>query len=128
MRAARFVSLGSMVVAIAVPLAAPAAQASSVSPVSTFGSAGSGAGQLNGPQGVAIQQTSGNVFVADTGNARVAVFGPTGTFVRAFGWGVADGGAEAEVCTSACQAGIPGSGPGQLSRPTGLAFGNATGA
>jgi hypothetical protein len=116
-----------MVVAIAVPLAAPAAQASLVSPVSTFGSAGSGAGQLSSPQGIAIQQTSGNVFVADTGNARVAVFGPTGAFVRAFGWGVADGGAQPEVCSTSCQAGIPGSGPGQLSRPTAIAFGNAAG-
>lgn len=112
---------------MAVPLGAPTANASLVSPVSTFGSAGSGAGQLNNPQGVAIQQTSGNVFVADTGNARVDEFGPTGTFIRAFGWGVADGKAQAEVCTSSCQAGIPGSGPGQFSRPTSIAFGNATG-
>ena len=84
-RMARSVSLATIVAAVAVPLGAPTAGASLVSPVSTFGAAGSGAGQLNGPQGVAIQQTSGNVFVADSGNARVDVFGPTDAFVRAFG-------------------------------------------
>jgi hypothetical protein len=120
-------SLAAVVAAMAVPLGAPTASASLVGPVSTFGGAGSGAGQLDSPQGVAIQQTSGNVFVADAGNARVDVFGPDGTFIRAFGWGVADGKAQAEVCTSHCQAGISGSGPGQFSRPTSIAFGDVTG-
>ena len=126
-RVAGLASLAAIVAAMAVPLGAPAAHAALVSPVSTFGSAGSGAGQLDGPQGVAIQQTSGKVYVADAGNARVDVFGPDGAFIRAFGWGVADGQARAEVCTSTCQAGIAGSGPGQFSRPAGIAFGNAKG-
>jgi DNA-binding beta-propeller fold protein YncE len=91
--------------------------------VATFGSPGSGAGQMQSPQGVAVQPTSGNIYVADTGNARVDVFGPTGNFVRALGWGVADGQSRAEVCTTSCQAGIAGSGPGQFSRPTTVAIG-----
>ena len=90
------------------------------SPVSTFGSSGSGAGQMVSPQGVAVRPASGNVYVADTGNDRIDVFGPTGSFIEAFGWGVADGAPRAEVCTTSCQAGIAGSGPGQFSTPTTL--------
>src|SRR5262249_15580430 len=87
---------------------------------SSFGSAGSGAGQFQTPVGVAIQQTNGAVYVADSGNARVAKFSTTGQFISAWGWGVADGMAHSEVCTANCQAGIPGSGPAQLSLPTSI--------
>src|SRR5262245_60261913 len=94
----------------------------------SFGSAGSGAGQFQTPLGVAIQQASGATYVADSGNARVQKFNAKGQFVTAFGWGVADGAAHSEVCTANCRAGIAGSGPGQFSLPTSIAFGNATGA
>jgi DNA-binding beta-propeller fold protein YncE len=87
----------------------------------TFGSQGSGAGQLQTPVGVAVAPTSGNVFIADSGNARVEVFGPKGNFIAAWGWGVTDGKAQSEVCTANCQAGIPGSGAGQFSNPTSIA-------
>ena len=93
------------------------------SPVSTFGSPGSGTGQMQSPTGVAVAPASGNVYVADTGNDRIDVFGPTGTFMEAFGWGVADGQPRAEVCTTSCQAGMAGSGPGQFSTPTTIAIG-----
>jgi hypothetical protein len=93
------------------------------SPVSTFGSTGSGAGQMQSPQGVAVELANGNDYVADTGNDRIDVFGPTGTFTEAFGWGVADGQPRAEFCTTSCQAGIAGSGPGQFSTPTTIAIG-----
>src|SRR5262245_12973695 len=93
----------------------------------SFGSAGSGAGQFQTPVGVAIQQASGAIYVADSGNARVQKFSAKGKFVLAFGWGVADGAAHSEVCTANCRAGIAGSGPGQFSLPTSIAFGNATG-
>jgi DNA-binding beta-propeller fold protein YncE len=95
--------------------------------VSSFGSTGSGAGQFQTPVGVAIQLSSGVVYVADSGNARVENFTATGKFIAAFGWGVADGMAHSEVCTANCQAGIPGSGPGQFSLPTSIAFGNGSG-
>src|SRR5262249_1832198 len=93
----------------------------------SFGSAGSGAGQFQTPVGVAIQQASGATYVADSGNARVQKFNAKGQFVTAFGWGVADGAAHSEVCTANCRAGIAGSGPGQFSNPTSIAFGNTTG-
>src|SRR5215469_16106376 len=94
----------------------------------SFGSAGSGAGQFQTPVGVAIQQSSGGIYVADSGNARVQKFNAKGQFVTAFGWGVANGQARSQVCSANCQAGIAGSGPGQFSNPTSIAFGNATGA
>jgi DNA-binding beta-propeller fold protein YncE len=113
--------------AVTLTLGAATAHASFLSQISSFGTAGSGAGQLNTPVGVAIDQTSGNVFVADAGNARVEKFDAMGNFLAAFGWGVRDGKARSEVCTRNCQAGIPGSGPGQFSNPTSIAFGNASG-
>src|SRR5262245_57392192 len=93
----------------------------------SFGSAGSGSGQFQTPVGVALQQTNGAIYVADSGNARVQKFNAKGKFVAAFGWGVADGAAHSEVCTANCRAGIAGSGAGQFSNPTSIAFGNVTG-
>jgi SMP-30/Gluconolactonase/LRE-like region/NHL repeat len=95
--------------------------------VSSFGSAGSGAGQFQTPVGVSIQQSSGAIYVADSGNARIEKFNPKGKFSAAWGWGVADGAAHSEVCTANCRAGIAGSGPGQLSLPTSIAVSNASG-
>ena len=37
------------------------------------------------PNGIAIEASAGNVFVADTLNNRIQEFGPTGVFIRAFG-------------------------------------------
>jgi hypothetical protein len=50
------------------------------------------------------------------GNQRVSVFDEDGNFLHAFGWGADTGAAALEVCTtvSGCQAGIEGSGAGQL--------------
>ncbi len=66
-----------------------------------WGTRGSGEGQLNSPEGIAISD-SGNVFVVDTGNNRVQVFDLTGGFIRA--WGTA------------------GSGNGQFQSPHGVAL------
>jgi DNA-binding beta-propeller fold protein YncE len=43
-----------------------------------WGSRGSGPGQLRAPQGVAVDDQTGMVYVADTGNNRVQAFSPTG--------------------------------------------------
>src|SRR5262245_32126296 len=114
-------------VTLALCAATGSAQESLLSSVTTFGSPGSGAGQLSAPVGVAVRAQNGTVYVADSGNARVDEFGPSGNFIAAFGWGVADGKPQSEVCTSSCQAGIPGSGPGQFSNPTSIAVGNSGG-
>src|SRR5262245_29458307 len=56
-------------------------------PLSSFGSAGSGPGQFQAPVGVAVNQSTGDVYVADSGNARVQKFDATGTFIAASGAG-----------------------------------------
>jgi DNA-binding beta-propeller fold protein YncE len=60
---------------------------SASSPTGCFGSQGSGPGQFQSPLGVAVQQSSGNVFVVDSGNARVEKFTAGGSFLLAFGQG-----------------------------------------
>jgi hypothetical protein len=71
--------------------------------MATIGSSGSGNGQFNDPQNVAID-ASGNIYVADSGNNRIEKFGPNGKYLSQFG--------------------SFGSGDGQFSYPVGLAFDN----
>jgi hypothetical protein len=64
------------------------------------GLAGPGPGQLNRPQGIAVDQANGNLYVTDQGNRRVDVFNPGGVFEGAFGWGVSTGAAAFQFCTT----------------------------
>ena len=66
-----------------------------------FGTAGTGAGQLKTPYGIAIDG-SGNIWVAEQGNNRGEEFSASGTFITQFGW--------------------KGTGAGQLIEPRGLAI------
>jgi hypothetical protein len=106
---------------------------------SSFGTSGQEAGQmkLSGftglPSDVAINDTTHDVYVADTFNNRVDEFGATGTFIRAWGWGVADGAKSFESCTSSCLAGVrpeseTAQGAGQFNRPNFIAVDNSGGA
>ena len=81
---------------------------------------GAGDGQFNGPRRVAVD-AAGNVYVSDLNNNRIDKFSSSGTFLRTWGWGVADGSNAFQICTSSCQAGIHGSGAGQLWTPQGIA-------
>ena len=81
---------------------------------------GAGDGQFNGPRRVAVD-AGGNVYVSDLNNNRIDKFSSSGTFLRTWGWGVADGSNAFQICTSSCQAGIHGSGAGQLWTPQGVA-------
>jgi DNA-binding beta-propeller fold protein YncE len=74
------------------------------------------AGLTRVPRGVAVNPTTGDVYVADQGNNRGDEFSPWGVFIRAWGWGVRDGAAELQTCTgeSGCQDGLEGSGPGEF--------------
>jgi tripartite motif-containing protein 71 len=76
----------------------------------------SASGLLNQPYGVAFDG-SGNVLVADAGHNELQKLSPTLAFVESYGWGVADGMAQSETCTSSCQNGISGTGDGQFSFP-----------
>jgi tripartite motif-containing protein 71 len=86
------------------------------------GIAGSGAGQLDKPTGIAVDY-AGMLYVGDKYNNRVSEFTSEGDFVRAFGWGVATGAPTLEVCTTAtgCQAGLAGGGAGQINQARGVA-------
>lgn len=98
---------------------------------------GSGAGQVSSAGEVAVGSdpsslSYGDVYVADGGNDRIDVLEPPrveppAPFLRAFGWGVADGVTDAlQTCTTTCFAGLHGSGPG-VSLGEGIAVDPSTG-
>jgi sugar lactone lactonase YvrE len=91
--------------------------------VGQFGGSGSSAGLFQTPIGVAVDQRGGRVYVVDGGNARIQKFNKKGQFKGAWGYGVRDGQEMAESCKTRtdCQAGVPGSGPGQFAFPTSIA-------
>ncbi len=61
----------------------------------SFCSYGTGAGQCQRADDIAVDRETGRLYVADTGNNRIDVFQAEGSgevkFAFAFGWGVADG-------------------------------------
>jgi NHL repeat len=112
-----------------------------------FGGAGEGAGELGlvapvlerlgqpgfalGGSGVAVDQATGGVYVADTSNHRVDEFTSKGVFVLAFGKDVNKGNAlQPDVCRALeeCQKGAEGSAPGELHAPRFIAVDNSGGA
>jgi DNA-binding beta-propeller fold protein YncE len=95
------IRMAVIVVACLGALAAPAS-ASAFGPLSSFGSFGEGAGQMQLPEGLEIDP-DGSSYVADFLNDRIDVFSSTGTFLRAFGKGVNPAGGD--VCTTECQGG-----------------------
>jgi hypothetical protein len=85
--------------------------------------------------GVAVNDETHDVYVADTGNRRVDEFEADGTFIRTFGKdvnktkvaeGVLASEAEKDVCTGTeeCQKGAAGSEPGALEAPNFVAVDN----
>ena len=92
-------------------------------PACTPGIAGSGAGQFKNADGIAVDSSlgmsAGDVYIEDSGNHRIDKFSEEGVFLLAWGWGVADGKAEAQTCgpeavTKTCQVGLDGEGSGEL--------------
>jgi hypothetical protein len=70
---------------------------------------GSGAGQLNTPQSIVRQPSTGFLYVSEEGNRRISVFDADGNFIAAFGYGVLNGADEMQVCgieIGPCQAGV----------------------
>jgi streptogramin lyase len=85
--------------------------------VKVFGKAGEGAGQFKEPAGIAVD-ASANVWVADKANNRIQEFNEKGEFEAALGWGVSNGEAAFQICTTTCRAGTSGTGAGQFSGPS----------
>jgi hypothetical protein len=94
-----------------------------------FGSPGEGAGQIGvAPNGIGVDQQSGNVFVADTHNERVDSWTENGVFRMGWGEGVADGHEAFEICEATCEAGLSGAVPGGFDEnPEGVAVDNSLG-
>jgi hypothetical protein len=92
----------------------------------SFGAEGSAAGQLKEPSGVAVNDTTHDVYVADRGNNRIDEFEADGTFVRAWGFDVngVPGFGECTTLSGNCQAGAAGTGAGQLDSPEAIAVDN----
>ena len=85
-------------------------------------------GALGGPQGIAVDGDTGNVYVANRDGRGVYVYDAGGAFLRAFGFdvvasGPGNTGTGYEVCVQAngdtCKQGVAGSGVGQLN-PSGV--------
>ncbi len=90
-----------------------------------FGGYGSGAGESIEPNGIAVDQANGDVYVVDSNNNRVERFTSRGRFLLAWGWGVADGRTRAlQTCMSKCFSGFEGAGAGQLQFAEGVAVDN----
>ena len=102
---------------------------------SSFGSAGGEAGQFSRPAGVAVNESTGDVYVVDRGNQRVERFDAGGKFISAWGYDVGKAtkerkGAAFEVCTTKCFPGLGGgaTAKGQLNFPEGIAVDNSSSA
>jgi hypothetical protein len=94
-------------------------------PASFGNGVGEESGQFRRAHGIAVEQESGDVYVADKENERVDKFGPGGEFLFAWGWGVADGHTEApQTCTVSCFTGVFSGGSGAFGFPEGVAVDN----
>lgn len=76
-------------------------------------------GAMSNVEDIAVDQSSGAVYVADWSLRRIQKFTATGEFLAAFGWDVqVDGVTTFEVCTASanCKGGSGGNNAGQLGR------------
>jgi hypothetical protein len=130
-RSRAFAGVGASIAVLALGLAAtPALANSGYALTKAIGAKGPGAGQMElAPNsGVAVNDATHDVYVADTGNRRVDVFNDEGAFQFAFGKEV-EPLLKGDVCTSltGCQKGASGHEPGEFEAPTSVAVDNATG-
>lgn len=83
----------------------------------TFATWGSGSNQVKEPLGVAVDRSTGSIYVGDTQNDRIDIFNEKGEFTGAFGYGVNNGEEKLQVCTTACKAGLGGAHSGEFNSP-----------
>jgi DNA-binding beta-propeller fold protein YncE len=118
-------AVGVLVLGVAPALAVPAHVLSGA-----LGEPGAGVGQfaLGTSSGVAVNETTGDIYVADTANHRVDVFNPAKPkveqFIEAFGANV--GGPGVDVCITSCVKGASTSSPGGFEQPVFIAVDNST--
>ena len=98
---------------------------------SSFGAASSSPANpypLDEPNGVAIEEKTGDVYVIDAGNHRIEKFGPAGELLLIFGKEV-NATNHGNVCTAAesCQPGVADTTPGAFQSPAFIAVDNSTG-
>jgi sugar lactone lactonase YvrE len=129
---------------VALVLTFPGSAMGEFAPLDRFGEFGAGAGQLSSPAGAEVS-ADGELFVADSGNDRIAIFAGDGTFARTLIGGlsgprdvaldgdgrvfVADTGNNRVAVLSTAGALLPGfesSGEAELSGPTGVAVGGSS--
>jgi DNA-binding beta-propeller fold protein YncE len=82
-------------------------------------------GQLVDPSGVAVNETTGNIYVVDSGQNRLVEFDSAHHFLAVWGWGVKDGEKKLEVCTEKCLPGLRGHGAGQFADARSIAIDNS---
>jgi DNA-binding beta-propeller fold protein YncE len=85
-----------------------------------WGGSGTAEGEFFFSWGVAVGPAD-NVYAVEAGGNRVQRFSSGGAFEVLWGWGVATGGAQHEICESDCLAAIGGNGAGQLLSARGAA-------
>jgi hypothetical protein len=94
------------------------AVAPEVAVAAQFGSQGQGAGQFEGPAGVALNRSTGDVYIPDRYNYRLDEFDSSGNFLSATGWSVnqSSPAEEVQMCTTAtgCKRGNSGRAAGQF--------------
>jgi DNA-binding beta-propeller fold protein YncE len=117
----RLIQAAVAVVATAA-LFSPGVASAAVTPLSEFGSYGTGAGQIvNGTQ-LALD-SGGRAYVADYNSNRVDIFSPSGKFDFAFGEDVEPLGGDRCNSTTGCQVGKGNGSAGAVFGPTGVAIG-----
>jgi DNA-binding beta-propeller fold protein YncE len=122
--------LAALCVWIGVMLATGSAQAAITHDFS-FGGSGTGPGQFVGaPRGIAVNHTTGDVYVADTSGHRIEQFDADGDFIRMWGRGVNQT-ISGDVCPvnpgDVCGPGVAGGDAGWFSSPQGVAVDNSAG-
>jgi uncharacterized membrane protein YgcG len=74
------------------------------------------------PQAIAIEATTGRVFVSTPYAGRIDVFDSAGSFEEAWGYGVNSGSGNPNVCTTHCRQGAKNAEAAHLYYPEGLAL------
>jgi NHL repeat len=106
------------------------AQAAPKGVVGFVGQPGTGAGQFTNPRGIAVNESTGHLYVADSTVHRIQEFDALGNFVRTWGYGVTTGAAAFQICNAPgpCRSGLTGGGAGQVANPQSIAVDQDTGA